>query len=298
MPRAAQHAAAVYYPLWGGRARLLVADPSQVDAARREVDRTAAEAERACGAYRDDSDLAALNRADGAPVRVGALCYGLLAAALDAARRTGGLADPAPRTPGAWRRVELLGDRTVRVPVGTRLDVGALGTAYAAGLAAARAARAAGCGVLVDLAGDVAAAGEVPEGGWPVRAARDHRPYPDGAPPPGQDVTLDAPGGLATAGLAVRARTVGGAALTHVLDPRSGRPVRGPWRTVSVVAGTCVDAAAAGVAALVRGVGAPAWLAGQGLPARLVDRSGFVTCVAGWPDDPAWPGVRVAGAHR
>ena len=61
-----------------------------------------------------------------------------------------------------------------------------------------------------------------------------------------------------------------------------------PWRTASVVASTCVDANTAATASIVLGANAIAWLAGAGLPARLVAVDGTVTRLGGWPD-PAAP---------
>jgi thiamine biosynthesis lipoprotein len=71
----------------------------------------------------------------------------------------------------------------------------------------------------------------------------------------------------------------------HILDPRSGRPVVTPWRTVTVAAATCVDANIAATAALVRGAEAVDGLAAARLPSRLVRRDGSVVQVAGWPDE-------------
>jgi len=71
--------------------------------------------------------------------------------------------------------------------------------------------------------------------------------------------------------------------LHHILDPRTGLPAAPVWRTVSVAAGSCVDANTASTAAIIRGREAPSWLAGLGLPARLVDEAGAVLTVAGWP---------------
>ena len=51
---------------------------------------------------------------------------------------------------------------------------GATAKALAADRIAARAADAAGCGVLVSLGGDVAIAGEPPGEGWQVGVADDH----------------------------------------------------------------------------------------------------------------------------
>ncbi|GAA4632326.1 FAD:protein FMN transferase [Actinoallomurus vinaceus] len=197
-----------------------------------------------------------------------------------------------------WRSIEIIpASTTVSVPRGLTLDFGAVGKAFAADRAAAEASEAAGCGVLIALAGDIAVAGPVPVNGWPVRVADDHRLRPDGGLPPGQDITLRAPGGLATSSLAVRTRRMAdGRTVTHIVDPRTGMPVRGPWRTVSVSAGSCVDANTASTAALVRGHGAGGWLARHGLPARLVHADGWVHTIVGWPDDHSErPGVKVAG---
>ena len=74
-----------------------------------------------------------------------------------------------------------------------------------------------------------------------------------------------------------------GSTMHHIIDPRTGSPVRRTWRTVSVAAASCTDANIATTAALVRADAAPAWLAGIDLPARLVAWDGSVTSVANWP---------------
>jgi thiamine biosynthesis lipoprotein len=94
-------------------------------------------------------------------------------------------------------------------------------------------------------------------------------------------------GGVATSSTTVRRWERGSQQLHHVLDPVTGQPAAEVWRTVSVAAGTCVDANTAATAAIVRGAGAPAWLTRQDLPARLVRADGTVVCVAGWPTDGA-----------
>jgi thiamine biosynthesis lipoprotein len=92
-------------------------------------------------------------------------------------------------------------------------------------------------------------------------------------------------GGLATSSTAVRRWRRGGTSYHHLLDPRTGRPAEPVWRTVTVTAASCVDANTASTAAIVRGRRAPGWLDALGLPARLVDASGAVRRVAGWPAD-------------
>lgn len=65
----------------------------------------------------------------------------------------------------------------------------------------------------------------------------------------------------------------------HLLDPLTGRPTEGPWRSVSVVAETCVLANVASTAAVVAGQDAVAWLTEHGLSARLVGGDGAVVTV-------------------
>ena len=71
----------------------------------------------------------------------------------------------------------------------------------------------------------------------------------------------------------------------HLIDPATGLPAIEYWRTVSVAAGSCLDANIASCAAVLLGAGAAGWLAERNLPARLVDPEGAVTYVASWPLD-------------
>ena len=164
---------------------------------------------------------------------------------------------------------------------GVELDLGSTGKALAADLCAAAALRAmGGGGVLVSLGGDIATAGDVPDGGWRVLAADDSSTPSDSD---GEVVAIHG-GALATSGTAVRRWTRGGIVLHHLIDPRTGLPADGPWRTASVVAATCVDANIAATAAIVRGRSAVPWLDKLGLAARLVATSGQVVRLGGWPE--------------
>jgi FAD:protein FMN transferase len=171
---------------------------------------------------------------------------------------------------------------TVRVPRGIVLDLGATAKAWAADRAALAVFEAFGCGALVGLGGDISCVGPPPSGGWRIHVTDDHR---SSASAPGQTVVI-ASGGLATSSTAVRRIRRGGATMHHIVDPSSGAPVRGPWRTASVAAASCADANIASTAALVRGERAPAWLSGLGVPSRLVARDGAVLRIGDWPDDP------------
>jgi FAD:protein FMN transferase len=293
----------------GTTAIVLVADGSALSIARSEAERVAAEVDRACSRFRDDSDLVRVNAHPNEEVVVSLWLLDALDVAMHGARATGGLVDPTVgaavreigydrdfaqldpdgpalhvrvrRVPG-WHRVDIdRVRRTVRVPDGVEIDLGATAKAWCADCAAHAAARRARSGVVVGLGGDLACAGEAPEGGWRVRVADDHRAPIDA---PGQTVTITG-GGLATSGTSVRRWSRGGRRMHHVVDPSSSQPAAEYWRTVSVVAGSCADANIASTASIVLGADAPDWLAARSLPARLVGIDGGVTVVGGWPHE-------------
>jgi thiamine biosynthesis lipoprotein len=183
-----------------------------------------------------------------------------------------------------WREVHLEGQQ-LTMPEGIRLDLGATAKAWAADRSAARIGARFGCGVLVSLGGDIAVAGPPPEGGWRIRV-QDVTGAPDEPPAGPYALIAIRDGGLATSSTAARRWQRGGDVLHHILDPRTGWPAEPVWRTVSVAARTCADANTASTAAVIRGRAALGWLARLGLPARLVDATGVVFTVAGWPDQP------------
>jgi thiamine biosynthesis lipoprotein len=291
---------------------LRVTERARLPAARAAVEAELAAIDLACSRFRTDSELTLLNAAAGRRVRVGPLLLEALEVALRAAELTDGDVDPTvgralelagydrdfkllsppgatggPQQPAVvvrvrsgWRAVRL--DRaasSVLLPAGVQLDLGASAKAWAADRAAATAAEAAGCGVLVGIGGDIATCGPAPEGGWRIHVTDDHRSPPSA---PGQTVTIRS-GGLATSSTAVRRWSHGGRTMHHIIDPGTGAPVAETWRTVSVAAASCTDANVASTAALVRRGAAPAWLAGLGLPARLVGWTDEVVHVGGWP---------------
>ncbi|MDO0911368.1 FAD:protein FMN transferase [Streptomyces sp. DT2A-34] len=311
MSTALRTTAATDWRALGTSVRLVVTDPALLDSCNLLLARHLAEVDAACSRFRTDSELASLDDSAGRPVRVSPLLAEALAVALRAAETTDGDVDPTVgsamevigydrdftlvseddrpvrlrvrRAPGR-RQVRL--DRetgTVSVPAGVRLDLGATAKAWAADRAAAMLAEAAGCGVLVSLGGDTAVAGEPPAGGWQIRVQDVTGPV-DETPTQGPYATVGLhSGGLATSGTAARNWRRGGHALHHIVDPRTGLPVRSPWRTVSVAAATCADANAASTAALVKGAGAERRLTRLGLPARLVAQDGTVVTTPGWP---------------
>jgi thiamine biosynthesis lipoprotein len=181
-----------------------------------------------------------------------------------------------------WQAVRLdERTRTVRIPAGVELDLGSTGKALAADLAAAAAFE--GCdrgGILVSLGGDIATAGRPPAGGWRVLMAEDATTP---AESDGEVVSIAA-GALATSSTTVRRwQGADGVLRHHLIDPATGAPTQGPWRTVSIAADACVDANAAATATIVLGDAGLAWLESTGLPGRLVANDGAVVRVGGWP---------------
>lgn len=287
---------------------VVASDGNRLADAVEAVERTVDEFDRACSRFRDDSELSACNRAGGQAVHVSPLLLEAVQAGLRAAALTDGDVDPTignalialgydadwetvagrqsppeasfAHVPG-WRTIRVDAERaTVTVAMGVTIDLGATAKALAADHAVADAFAACGCGVLVGFGGDLATAGSPPEGGWSVRVTDDHR-----APvtAPGQTIKI-ASGALATSSITTRSWTTGsGQTVHHLLDPATGEPADGGWRTVSVAAATCLDANIASTAAIIRGAPAVAWLESLGLPARLVDDEGVAYHIAGWP---------------
>ena len=295
----------------GTNVRVVVTEGERLAAAKAAVDEVLRDIDLACSRFRDDSELAALNRSAGTEVVAGHLLGRAIDEGLRAARLTDGDVDPtvgtairlagydvdfaavaaegAPLTlvvqpvPG-WRAVRFdPPSRRLFVPTGVEIDLGATAKALAADLAAAAGLAAmGGGGILVSLGGDIALAGRPPDGGWTVAISEDSNDRVETAQ---ESITLQG-GGVASSSTRVRRWRRGEVELHHIIDPRTGCPAQTPWRLATVVADTCVDANIASTAAIVRGTATVEWLGSLRLPARLVDRDGHVVRTGGWPAPP------------
>ena len=286
---------------WSCTVRLVVDDPAALTPATADLHALLDRVDAAASRFRADSPLGRANARAGRPVPVPWLLVDLVDAALRMAAHTGGAVDPTvglavrrigydrdiaevaadgPEPPPAaparsWRAVRL--DRTaglLTVPAGAALDLGATAKAYTADLAADTLSRRYGTPVLVELGGDLALAGSRADG-WCLQVAERE----DG---PGQLVQLHR-GGLTTSTTTVRRWLRGGRPVHHIVDPRTGAPAAGPWRTATVAADDALHANAASTAAIVLGERAPAWLAEHGYAARLVGTAGEISTTTGWP---------------
>jgi thiamine biosynthesis lipoprotein len=299
----------------GTTAHLLVTDPAALIDGESLLRVFLNDLDVACSRFRDDSALSAVNRHGGGSA-VHPLLFAAMRVAMHAAHESDGLVVPTlgasmiaigydrgfagvrtasgervnPVRPAAsWRDIVLdESTRSISLPRGIQLDLGATAKAWAADVAAARIAERLGCGVLVNLGGDLAIAGEAPADGWRVRVTADHSVSSGG-----QVVSVRS-GGLATSSTTVREWKRADQVLHHVLDPATGLPAKRVWRYVSVSAGDCVTANTAATSALVLGTRAVDWLEAGDLAARLVAADGSVTSIAGWPSEPALSTVEVA----
>ncbi len=260
-----------------------------LSAAIAEVERLEARYSR----YRETSFLSRINRvaAEGGELEVDPETAGLLDYAATCHAESDGLFDV---TSGllrrAWRfqeqrlpaagEVEALLDRVGwhrlvwRRPVlafpraGLELDFGGIVKEYAADRVAALLQAGGAPHALVNLGGDIRAAGPRADGtAWQI-GIRDPRR-------PGRVLTRVPlrEGALSTSGDYERCIEIDGVRYGHVLDPRTGWPVRF-MASASVVAPLCVVAGSASTIALLRGEGGPAWLEQLGLPCLWVDVEG------------------------
>jgi thiamine biosynthesis lipoprotein len=250
--------------------------------------------------YREDSDLSAINRAAaaGGSIAVDAETAALLDYADACHRQSGGLFDissgilrrawrfgadggrlPEPAQVQAllqhvgWQRVDWqrvhAPTRLLRFPVpGMELDFGGIVKEYAVDRVAALLQGAGVAHGFVNLGGDVRALGPQPDGS-PWRIGIRH-PRQAGA----LLITLElSTGALASSGDYERCIVAGGRRYGHILDPRSGWPVR-RMAAASVVAPLCVVAGSAATIAMLQDEGGPAWLQALGLPCLWMDVDG------------------------
>ena len=312
MPRPRAPEESLQWPLWGGVARLVIRPAASGDGslqqARRQVDVITMAMDKACSRFRPDSEVVALTNAGGAAMPASALLRSTLRLALRAAEISGGAVDPTLghaliaagydthvanlppdrpasalvaniRRPADWRDVSVDdGGQTVTVPDGVLLDLGATAKAHAADLAAAEIHRELGCPVLVSLCGDLALLGTQPDEPWIVQVVE--RPDDDTGP-----LVALTDCGVATSTTRARRWRIAGRPMHHLLDPKTGQPVRDVWRTVTTTANTCVEANTASTATVVKGTDGLRWLTSTALAGRLVAADGSISLVGGWPPE-------------
>lgn len=275
----------------GGPCSVLV-DGDDREAAEALVALAATEArriEQKFSRYRDDNAIHRINHAEGEPVDVDAETAHLIDYAATCWELSGGLFDitsgalrrlwrfdggskvPNPRAVEAclayvgWSRVTWQAG-TITLPAGMEIDLGGIGKEYAVDRASARAGTATDAAVLVNFGGDLLARGTRRDGHPWIVGVED--PQAPGESPLGRlELTR---GALATSGDARRHVLVRGRRLGHILDPRTGWPVEGAPRSVTVMAATCIEAGTLATLAILRGPDAARFLQDQGVQHWLV----------------------------
>ena len=187
------HTATTQWQRWSTSMQIVVTDPDSLVVARREVDAELDVIDAAASRFRPDSEINALAASAGRPTQVSEVLTEMVDAALSAARLTDGDVDP---TIGA-ALIALGYDRDFGAldhtqPLATSMTIPATWSMVGAGWSnCQRGARgcarsrsdgeggrcrslrervhhATGCGVLINLGGDITTAGPAPEGGWQV----------------------------------------------------------------------------------------------------------------------------------
>lgn len=264
----------------------------EVDAADDEIGRAACaaawdrieELERAMSTWIEDSNLSRVNReAADHPVEVDPDTFEVLVRAREVWGLSGGAFDPtvgplielwrplselpAPPTDAeiaaalalvGYEKVALDEDaRTVRfAKPGMRLDVGGIAKGYAADQAARAALAAGATAVRINAGGDLTAVGAPrwsPEG-FEVEI-RDPEGGPEAILAGSEFLLLDR--AAATSGNYERFTRIGAERFSHIVDPRTGRPVPNAIAQVTVIAddGTAADAFATALTVLGREAG-------------------------------------------
>lgn len=243
--------------------------------------------------YKDDSLLSAINRvaASGGSITVddetagllnyAAACYaesdGLFDITSGVLRRAwrfdkGGLPDQAQidalLVNVGWDKLRWTPPVLEFPTPGLELDFGGVVKEYAVDRAAALCRDAGIRHGAVNLGGDLKVIGPHPDGGaWRIGIR-----HPRQSESMIQTLALTE-GGLATSGDYERCIVVNGERYGHILNPRTGWPVR-KLASVSVIGPLCVVAGSASTIAMLKEDDGPAWLATLGLPYLWIDVNG------------------------
>lgn len=234
--------------------------------------------------YRADNIVARINTASGEPVEVdgetanlfdfAALMYRLSDGLFDITSgvlRKAWTFDGGNRVPEqaeidallpfvGWSKVHWVRP-VITLPAGMQIDFGGIGKEYAVDQAAQLAAQITSAAVLVNFGGDLA----VTRSRNGDRAWRVGIESIDAAVRTAAKLVDLAAGALSTSGDTYRYVESEGRRLSHILNPRTGWPVSGAPRSVTVAAPTCTNAGMLTTLAMLRGPGAEAFLEAEGV---------------------------------
>jgi thiamine biosynthesis lipoprotein len=165
------------------------------------------------------------------------------------------------RTRVGWRQLEVrLDPPALRKTIpGGAADFSSIAKGFAVDELSRRLVALGAANHLVQIGGDLRAAGPGPEGaGWPVGIETPTTPAHGLV-----RVVALRDRALSTSGNHRNQLTLAGRVVGHLLDPRSGRPAQGPLAAVSVIADECATSSALATGLFVLGAEAGPALAGQ-----------------------------------
>ncbi len=294
-----------HFSIWGTSAAIATSDSTALPRARQLLDVVLEATSKSASRFDTNSEISQLNAAG--TLSASPWFLELLVQARHGYELTDGLCDPtvlgalvalgydrdfdaivatddaAPATmpaPG-WSAIGI-DDHLVTLAEGVTIDLGASAKAVAADASATAIAAELGCGVLVDLGGDLRIAGPAPAGGWPIGIAASAK-HGLAAAEITEIVSLSM-GGVASSSSMVRSWQRSGQRVHHIIDPRTGASALTPWTLVSVVAPTTLEANALSTAAIIWGEDAIFELAQRSAQARLVRHDGSIERVGGWAE--------------
>jgi thiamine biosynthesis lipoprotein len=232
--------------------------------------------------YRDDSVIAQIHRERGVPFTVDPETRSLLDFAAQCYRSSEGLfditsgvlravwhfdgSDRVPEPTDVARVLAAVGFSKLTwqaprllLPIGMEIDFGGFGKEYAVDRAYELLAASRSCPFLVNFGGDLRANHRPPTGRWQIGVEQ-----PESDRQAALLLELEH-GALATSGDSKRFLLRDGMRYGHVLDPRTGWPVPGAPRSVTVAASSCTEAGLICTLALLHGAGAREFLDEQGI---------------------------------
>jgi FAD:protein FMN transferase len=275
---------AVCFHALGGPCEVLLATSNRSLALRlgTMVAREAWRIEQKFSRYRDDSVIAQIHRQRGVPFTVDPETQSLLDFAEQCYRSSEGLfditsgvlravwhfdgSDRVPEPTDVARVLASVGFSKLMwqaprllLPIGMEIDFGGFGKEYAVDRAYELLTAGRSGPFLVNFGGDLRANHQPPTGCWQIGVEQ-----PESDRQAALLLELEH-GALATSGDSKRFLLRDGMRYGHVLDPRTGWPVPGAPRSVTVAASSCTEAGLISTLALLHGAGAREFLDEQGI---------------------------------
>jgi len=162
-----------------------------------------------------------------------------------------------------WNKVNWRSPK-IRMPKDMQIDLGGIGKEYSVDRTVLLLREAADVSCLVNFGGDIATTGPREKGkGWMVGIETPDRSHD--AVTANTKVYELQQGALATSGDARRYLLKDGVRYSHILNPRTGWPVQGAPRSVTVIADTCTEAGILATLAMLHGLQAEVFLKQQGV---------------------------------